>query len=167
MKRLVYNSLEPIEAMATIGTHTSPNFCIAVNPDSSRSGDCYFKYFDRESYTKATHVARINIRGCGRFYHKNRDGKKEWNLSGQNKKDLIHYLKEECDEWVGVTNWQSILYHWNIESHTIDSPFPKEKYSSKIEAFLDGFYDTDPNLSNPSYVASYLATPDYSNLSNS
>ena len=164
MKRLVTASLEYIEAMATIGSHVSPNFTIAVNPDSNRSGDCYFKYFDRESYSKAEHVARVNIRDTSRFYHKNSDGKKEWSLNAKDKKELVSYLQSESDEWVGVSNWESVLYHWNIESHTIDDPFPKDIYSSKIEAFLSGYYDTEENLQNPSYVASYLKMPNYRNL---
>lgn len=159
-------SIEYIEAMTTIGSHTSPNFTIAVNPDSGRAGDCYFKYFNREVYSKATAVARINIREASRVYHTNSDGKTEWKLNSKVKKALVSYFNAECDEWADATNWQSILYHWNIESHTIDKPFPKDKYRSKMEAFLDGYYDTDENLANPSYVASNLEIPDYTNLPN-
>lgn len=165
MKRLI-SSTEYIEAMSTIGQHFKPNFMIAVNPADNRSGDCYFKYFNRESYSKADAVARIDMRSPKRFYHMNQDGKVEWDLSAKDKKELCKYLDAESDDWTGVTNWQSVLFNWNRECHLLSEPFPRDQYTSRIEAFLNGFYDTDDNLSNPSYVASYLSRPDYTKLPN-
>lgn len=37
-------------------------------------------------------------------------------------------------------------------------------YKTRIEAFVNGYYNTEENLKDPSYVPSYLKMPDYTKL---
>lgn len=165
MKRIILG--ESIFGMATVGRHEKPNFLIAVNPDANRAGICYFKYYDSNEYSSAEHVTRLNFRKPEKVKHQNHDGKTEWQLNAKDRKDLCNYLDELSDEirYVAVTNWQVALYHWNHEYGLINESYPDE-YKSRIEAFISGFYDTDENVHNPSYVASTLERPDYRKVEN-
>lgn len=164
MKRYIQRDYEYVEAMSTIGKHVKPNFTVAVNPDRGRKGDCYFKYYNSNDYHKAKKVARINLRIPSYIQHKNSDGKEDWILNSKAKSALVDYLNNESDQWLNVTNWQSCLYHWNREKGLLDDPFPRDTYYSQIEAFLSGYYDTEENLSNPSYMSSQSKMPDYNQL---
>lgn len=162
MKTLILAHKEYINAMATVGRHFKPNFIIVVTPDTNRHGICYFKYLDSDSYASAEHIARINIREASRVYHTDNTGKQEWNLNSKDKKVLCNYLLDES-KYRGVTNWQLLLYHWNNEHGFLERNYGKT-YDSPINAFVDGFYDTEENVADPNYVASYLEMPDYTQL---
>lgn len=162
MKRYV-RSYEPIFSMATVGYDTKHNITIAVNPDGNRVGDCYFKYYDHASYHSARCVARIDFRKPRKIIHRNKDGKKDWKLNSDDLKILVWYLQQPSSDYSGLTNWQVALYHWNHEHHLLDKARPP-KYDTTIKAFVDGFYDTEENLSDPSYLASTLKMPDYTEL---
>lgn len=164
MKRVIKRS-EDIFGMATIGRHIQPNFTVAVNPDGNRVGNCYFKYYNRENYNIATHVTRLNLRKPNKIIHKNRDGKKEWQLNSIDKKAICQYLDQTSRYGVqfGATNWDYTLYSWNNELGLLEAEFPEE-YSSPFEAFVNGFYDTEDNMNNPSYVPSTLKRPDYTQI---
>lgn len=45
--------------MATVHRDMNENISIAVNPDSKKIGDPYFKFYDSTDYTKAKRVIRI------------------------------------------------------------------------------------------------------------
>ena len=165
MKWLIRRDGEVILGMATIGSHIDPNFSVCVNPDAHRVGTCYFKYYNSESYTTADKVVRMNIRKPEVVIHRNRDGKKHWVLNSREKRAICDYLREPTrfDYRHKATNWEYLLYTWNIECQLLGD-FPSDSYDTPFEAFVDGWYDTDENLSNPSYVASNLPIPDYTQI---
>lgn len=158
----ILKSNESIFAMATIGRHTKPNFTIAVNPDIHRIGECYLKYYNSDSYEKATRVARISLLGPYTIIHKNKDDKKNWKLDHDDKNQLDKYLREKSRQagFLGATNWDMTLYHWNDEFGFLSEDYSKD-YDSDIEAFLSGFYDTKENCRNRSYMPSYSIQPNY------
>ena len=160
MKRYIKSS-EAIFGMATVGVHRKPDFMIAVNPGAHHKGLCYFKYYNSDSYMTATQVTRINLRAPAKVFHRNRDGKKEWNLNTADKNALYDYLLRQSDSFksFSITNWQYVLYLWNNEYGLLNDPYPDE-YGSRAEAFIDGYYD-EANADDPSYVASDLTMPDY------
>ena len=162
MKRVV-RYRECVDAMSTIGRDVKNNFRVAVNPDRSRSGDCYFKYYDSQDYSSAKHVVRIDFRSPSVFVHRNRDGLKTWNLNADARKNLVNFLSAKSTRYRNVTNWQLALYYWDYESGFLNDSYP-DTYNSDIEAFVDGHYDTPDNLSNPSYVSSDLTMPDYTRI---
>ena len=163
--KIFVRHLDDIFCMATVGKHEHPNFMVAVNPDTKRVGTCYFKYYNNKDYESSDRVARIDFRSPTLIHHKNRDGKKPWRLNAKDIKNLIDYLPKQSDQYrnIKVNNWQFALYSWNNECGLLGYNFP-QIYNSVLEAFLDGFYDTDINLSNPSYVASTLPIPNYKYL---
>ena len=164
MKRIV-KSNESIFSMATVGRNEKPTLMIAVNPDTGRIGDCYFNYYNNAYYPKSTKVTRINIKKPEKILHKNYDGKEEWGLSSRDKRILCAFLDAKSRDVPSLTNWQMVLYHWNNEYGNISKQFP-DKYQSRIDAFVQGFYDTEENLKNPSYVYSKLKRPDYNRIKN-
>ena len=164
--KAVKNS-EEIFGMATVGRHQNPNFLVSVNPDSNRAGICYFKYYNSDDYTKATHVTRLNFRIPEKVSHKNRDGKKEWELNSHDRDAICEYLDapSKSNRALNVTNWVVALYHWNDEIGLLEADYPEE-YESKLHAFMNGFFDTDDNLKKLSYVSSKLVRPNYKEIKN-
>lgn len=162
--RIQENESEDIFCMSTIGRHIKPNFTVAVNPDGNRRGVCYFKYYNSDLYQKATKVARINFRTSEKVHHRNDDGKEDWIISSKEKKVLCDFLDQPSKFGPG-TNWEYALFSWNHEMGLLEEIFP-EKYSTVFEAFLNGFFDTDENLKNPSFLKSDLIRPDYIQLEN-
>lgn len=164
MKRYIHAATEEILAMATVGRHFKPNFTVVVTPDTSRQGVCYFKYLDSESYRTAESIAGVNIRKPERIYHKDATGKQEWQLSHKDKKALCKFL-DSNSKYKGATNWDLVLYHWNNENGFLEEDYG-DRYSSPVEAFVDGFFDSEDNVADPSYVPSYVVRPDYLLLPN-
>jgi len=172
MYRIVYETEidgEDIMCMATVAKHIKPNFSISVNPDAHREGTRYFKYRDSTDPRRPEHMCRINMRKPEKVYHRNSNGAKEWILNSKDKKWLCKFLDEVSKQQRSpykITNWLLTLYHWNNEFGFLDDYDFPDQYSSKLEAFVNGWYDTEENLSNPSYVASNLERPDYMLLEN-
>ena len=55
-----------------------------------------------------------------------------------------------------------LVDHWNNENDFLSSD--TGSYDNPVEAFVNGYYDTKDNLSNPSYVPSYTEMPNYMEL---
>lgn len=165
MKRLI--RYDDIYGMATIGRHENPNFLVAVNPDTNRFGDCYFKYYDDKSFDSAKRVTRLSFTAPVKVKHRNRDGKQEWDLNTKDRKNLCNYLDEPSKDYrlSGLTNWVMALYHCDNECGLLSDDYPEE-YSNKVDAFLHGFYDTEENITNPNYLVSTLSRPDYTQVEN-
>lgn len=143
---------EPILTMAQVGRNEKPGFCIWVNPDQGRKGDPYFKMYNAQSYAKADKCIRIGIREPKLIYHT--DGKKVWHITESDLKYLDKFMSQKSRKYAGYSNWQATIYDWNYE-YSFIHPSPENQYEEDIDAFFDGYYDTEENLSDPSYVPSY------------
>lgn len=165
MKRYIKTSSEPICGMATIGINENPLFRVEVNPDRKRSGDCYFKCYDGKNAQASTKVARISFTSPEYFYHTDELGNKHWRLNSKYKSELIKFLNRVHRNYKGtnITHWIHALYSWNLEFGFLNDDFGEE-YSSDVEAFYHGFYDTAENLADPSYLPSTLTIPNYMEL---
>lgn len=56
------------------------------------------------------------------------------------------------------TNWEYTIFSWNDEYRFLES---YEGVEPLIDEFFNGYFDTEENLSNPSYVPSYQLMPDW------
>jgi hypothetical protein len=142
-----------ITSMATVGKSDGdkPHFMVQVNPDPKRVGDPYLKYYDANNYRKADRVIRLGLKDLKAFDHSNERGIKQWNVSKDDLRVLDAFLNEKNKDFPAYTNWQVALYHWNNEYGFISNT---DEYSTNIEAFIAGYYDTDENIAEPSYVPS-------------
>lgn len=159
MKRVLRENTY-VTCMAKVGHSDSDNFSVAVNPDTNRSGECYLKYYNHKWYRSADKVVRVSLTESKYVFHKNFDGKTTWHLSSKDKEKLSNFLNSKLS--FGVTNWQLALYHWNNENDFLNSD--TGSYKNPIEAFVNGHYDTEENVSNPSYMPSYAEMPNYLEL---
>lgn len=150
MIRLVLE--EYLEEMATIYKSKEYGVCVAVNPDSGRSGNPYFKFFNNSDFRKATKIIRILFKKPDYVVHK--DGKQLWKLNTKEKKLLIEILNTESKQYKGYTNWEAAKFNWNYE-------YMEELLD--IEEYYAGNYD-ELYKNNPGYVPSTLKMPDYNKL---
>ena len=58
---------EYLYEMATVYRSTEYGISVAVNPDSGRVGDPYFKFYNNVSFNKATKVVRIMFKQCKNY----------------------------------------------------------------------------------------------------
>lgn len=137
--------------MATVHRDMTENISIAVNPDSKKIGDPYFKFYDSTDYTKAKRVISIFFTKPG--YTKHSDGKKLCVLNHDDKKLLVKTLKSISKKYkaCGFTVWDAAKYDWNYEYLKIDI---------EPDEFISGSYD-ELYKDVPSYVPSTLKMPDY------
>ena len=154
---------DDIFCMAKIGSSIKPAFCVWVNPDSGRVGDPYLKYYNAQNYTEAESVIRLGLKEAKLIYHN--DDKKRWKVTKEQLKQLDTFLSSKSAEYRRYTNWQTTIYHWNYEYGFLDSEYP-DRYDTIIDAYMDGYFDTNDNLSNPSYIPSYQKQPSYADLLN-
>ena len=143
---------ECLDEMSTIYKSKEYGICVAVNPDSKRSGNAYFKYFNNSDFNKATKVIRILFKDIDYVVHK--DGKQLWKINTKEKKLLIEILKKESNRYKGYTNWDAAKFDWNYE-------YLEEMIDSDL--YFNGYYD-EMYKDNPGYVPSTLKMPDYSRL---
>lgn len=156
MKKLIKYD-EDINCMTTIGTNFSPTFTVIVNPDSRRIGDPYLKICDGKRFHSSEHTARLNLKEPALVKHHS-DGKKEWNLTNKDIKNLKNYLNSKSKKNPKYTNWEYTIFSWNDEYGFLES---YEGVEPLIDEFFNGYFDTEENLSNPSYVPSYQLMPDW------
>ena len=143
---------EYMEEMATICRSREYGISVAVNPDSKRSGNPYFKFYNNVSYSSATKVVRVLFKKPDFVVHKDRMDL--WKLNTKEKKILIEILKKESDMYDGYTNWDIAKYQWSIE-------YLEE--SLNICKYFNGEYD-DIYKNNPGYLPSTLKMPDYTKI---
>lgn len=148
------NASEPILSMSQIGRSRDTDkfgYCVYVNPDPGRKGNPYFKFYNASSYKKADSVIRLGIKSFEIIKHS--DGLQFWNVGTKELKALDMFMARKSKEYPKYTNWEVTLYQWNREALFItDAP---DEYDMNIDAFFDGYYDTDDNFSEPSYIPSF------------
>ena len=150
MIRLIYE--EYLEEMATIYKSKEYGIGVAVNPDSRRSGNSYFKFYNNPELPKATKIIRILFKNPDYIIH--HDEKQLWKLNSKEKKLLIKVLKEESVRYDGYTNWDIAKYDWNCE-------YLEEQLNMK--KYFNGDYENIYS-ENPGYVPFDLKMPDYSKI---
>lgn len=145
---------EPLFEMATVHRDFTNNVSVAVNPDSTKIGDPYFKFYNSTDYRKADKVIRILFNSPDFVVHQ--DIKEFWNLNGKEKKLLVDCLntKSKKYKFTGCSVWDATKFDWNYEYLGIDI---------EVDNYLNGEYD-ETYKNNPSYVPSTLGMPDYTKL---
>lgn len=151
---------EYISCMAKVGSSQKPPFMFCVYEDGSHIGEPYLKIYDSSKYSSSKRVTRLSLIDGRRIIHRNLDGREEWNIDNGTLKALNDYLKKNSKQYPNYTNWQVLIYMWNYETSFI-AEFDDDKYDSYIDAFFDGYYDTEDNLSNPNYMKSDSEQPDF------
>ena len=143
---------EFLDEMATIYKSVEYGIGASVNPDSKRSGNAYFKFYNNAEFLKATKIIRILFKKPD--YAVRRDGKQLWKLNSKEKKLLIKILKQESVRYDGYTNWDIAKYDWNCE-------YLEEQLNMK--KYFNGEYE-DTYSNNPGYVPFDLKMPDYTKI---
>jgi len=158
MKKLIRYP-EEVYAMTTIGRNSKPAYMVAVNPDSNRIGDCYFKFYDSDSYSSSSSISRIRFDSPK--YVKPHKGKHIVKLNATMKNELNKFMKTSYQDFPEITNWDYTKYAWNLD-HNLVKSYVEGK--TPLQSYIDGDCDTEENLSNPNYVPNSLECPDYTKL---
>ena len=161
MSMYKYVRADYISCMSRVGNSEKPPFMVGVYESGAYIGEPYLKIYSHFDYPKAEYVTRLSMRDGHRIVHKNRDRKKEWkDIDNRTLKALEVFLDKPSRNIKGYTNWQVLMYLWNYETSIISNA-PEDLYDTNIEAFIDGYYDTEENLKNPNYIASYSVRPGF------
>ena len=145
--------------MASIGVNTKPTFAVQVHPDSERSGDPYMKLYDNKGFSSEGNKTRVSLLRPRYVVHNN----EVWKLNSKYRRALVDFLNSPSKDFPGLTNWDMAKYHWNNECHVLSYDVDTGKLTGS-QAYVSGLYDTEDNLSNPSYVPSYSEMPNYLEL---
>lgn len=128
------------------------NIMLAVNPDSNRISEAYFKMYNSDNYMSATKVARISFFRPILISHKG--SKKPWNyLNSKQKEILIEYLNSESKNYPKYKVWDVLKYTWNDEHGYC---------SGTIDDYYNGADDN--KIKTKSYIPSKLEIPNYKNI---
>ena len=157
----IYLRDDYISCMSKVGHSEKPAFMVGVYESGSHVGEPYLKIYDSARHSSAERVTRLSLRDGHRIIHANLDGKSEWNIDSKTLKALEAFLDKQSRNYAGYTNWQVLLFLWNYETSIIASA-PDDLYDTDIEAFVSGYYDTEENINNPSYMPSYSVRPQFS-----
>lgn len=150
-----------ISCMATMPGNIKPTFVIGAYESGAYQGEPYLKIYDAQSVSKADHVTRLSLWDGHRIRHRNDDGKQEWeDINNSILRGLNRYLDKPSSMFDGYSNWQTLIYLWNSEVGFFTGVPPK-KYRTFINAFFNGYYDTDENLRNSNYMPSTSERPDF------
>lgn len=163
MVRFIKNSdVSYIYCMSKVGTSEKPPFIVGVYESGDHIGIPYLKIYNSQKYSTATKVTRLSLRDGSRIVHKNTDGCIEWDdINNKTLKALDTFLQKRSRQFSEYTNWQVMIYLWNYETGFI-KPSPENKYNTDIDAFFDGYYDTEENMNNPNYMSSDSKQPTFS-----
>ena len=152
---------DDIFCMVKIGSSMRPAFCVWVAPDPGRAGDPYLKYYDAQNYTQAGSVVRLGLKEAKFIFH--HGGKKHWKVTKEDLQQLDRFLSAKSAEYRRYTNWQTTIYHWNYEYGFLAPEYP-DSYDTLIDAYMDGYFDTKDDLSDPAYIPSDQEQPSYADL---
>lgn len=112
-KTVAYELSHPMLCeMANVYVDRDDNMTFQVNCSEDHNVD-YFKVYNHQSYKKASKVARISLFEAKYIYHKNDDGKEDWELNAKERKLLVKKLQMEVR---GLTVWQRLIITYNLES---------------------------------------------------
>jgi len=153
-----------LDEMASVAAQTNeaPTFCIYVNPDNHRIGNEYFKVYDKPSYFSSKKVCRISFHAPKYLIHRNRDGKKNFVLDAQRKKDLIKKLSEQHEVTIdgqAITVWQ-----WAIMQYNKELGLPYKESLENISYDESGNEINRSSWKHPDYMPIDLPMPDYNKL---
>lgn len=156
-----FEYMECLYEMATIRPASSLDklgILLAVNPDSNRDGNPYFKMYNSTSFYTATTVWRISFTES--VFIKEHKGKikASTSMNKSEKTKLIEYLSLESKDFRGSTIWDELKYRWNSEKDLMNN----FSFSDYISGKADNYYKTVDNKGN--YVPFSLKMPDYNNL---
>lgn len=143
---------EYLDEMATIYKSTEYGIMVAVNPDSNRNGNPYFKFYNSSNYRKATKVIRVLFKEPDYVIHS--DNMDLWKITSKEVKLLIDILNKPSTRYKPHSNWVAAKFDWNYE-------YLEELLD--INDYVKGLYD-DKYKNNPGYVPSTLKMPDYTKL---
>ena len=96
--------------------NTRPIFCIYVHPDRHRNGDEYFKVYNAASFDRAKKVCRISFRKPEYIIHTNSDGKVNFKLNAEFRKEVINVLNTTRPVKINdnqITVWQWAILQYN------------------------------------------------------
>lgn len=82
---------EYLDEMSTICKDYQNDVCIAVNPDSNRQGNPYFKFYNSASHKSATNVIRILFNSADYVDNINMNGKNYGNFHTKTKRCLKNF----------------------------------------------------------------------------
>ena len=135
------------------------NSFIAVNPDSSRGWfkEEYFKVYNNDNARKADKVIRIKFRTAQYVYHKNSDGKQDWNLNSKERRQLIDLLNKQS-KLPGFNNWQYAIIQFNTEAYMDENPEIFKTLTMEKQQKMD------ENNPQKYYLPIDLEMPDYTKL---
>ena len=141
--------------MASVKRDIRDDFMLmAINPDSDRIGEPYFKVYNAGSWGKATKVARLSFFEPKLIIHTGGNILPWKNLTRRDIEDIEDFLDSPARGEFRATVWDALKYRWNDEYSF---------YMKSIFAYLDGEYDEEYK-DDLSYVPSYLDPPDYKQL---
>ena len=158
MKRVI-RTYAAAYSMASIGVNTNPAFAVQVHPDFGRSGDAYMKLYDNKGFSSEGNKTRVSLLRPKYVVHNN----EVWKLNSKYRRALVDFLNSPSKDFPGLTNWDMVKYHWNNECHVLSYDVDTGELT-RPQAYVSGLYDTEDNLSNPSYVPSYSEMPNYLEL---
>lgn len=93
---------------------------------------------------------------------KSSDGFEYWDIGRREVKVLDDFMSRKSRDYPNYTNWEVTMYLWNRESFFIDNA--PDECASNIDAYFDGYYDIDENLSHASYIPSEQSQIFYAEL---
>lgn len=82
---------EYLDEMSTICRDNKNNVSVAVNPNSNRQGNPYFKFYNSASHKSATNVIRILFNSADYVDHINTDGKNYGSFHTKTKRCLWNF----------------------------------------------------------------------------
>lgn len=140
-----------LDAMATIYRDPKGRFLVSVNPDPNRSGDEYFKLYNKTNRDSATKIARISFRKAEYIHYSMNQGKEDWILNAREKKYIIKAFTKKNPAFYGgqYTYWQFAIAQFNLE---------------KGLDYEKTFKNVGKKLKYPKYLPFDLEMPDYTKL---
>lgn len=158
MKRLL-RADAAVYSMASIGVNTKPTFAVQVHPDFGRSGDSYMKLYDNKVFSSEGNKTRVSLLRPKYVVHNN----EVWKLNSKYRRALVDFLNSPSKDFPGLTNWEMVKYNWNNECHILSYDVNTGELT-RPQAYVNGLYDTEENLSDPSYVPSCAEMSNYLDL---
>ena len=142
--------------------NTRPNFCIYVHPDKHRKGEEYFKVFNSASFDSADKVCRISFRRPEYIIHTNSDGKINFKLNNEFRKEVIKILNTIRP--VKINDNQITVWQWAILQYNNERGLDYEDTMQNLSYDKNGNPIPPDKLKYPEDLPFDLQMPDYTKL---